>query len=84
MLPATKYMFVQVAVAMHCAPQAWALKTKGLEEVYAVSKPVPVSATASAETPQTTPYGVGDAIATPAVHYTEMSAYFAKVRKKGE
>ncbi len=69
-------MFVQVAVAMHCAPQAWTLKTKGLEEVYAVIKPAPVSGTESADIPQTTPDGVGDAIATPAVHYTELSAYF--------
>jgi hypothetical protein len=62
-------MFVQVAVAMHCAPQAWALKTKGLPEVYAISRPAP-------NVPHGTPYGVGDAIETPAVHYGKLLAYF--------
>ena len=63
-----KYMFVQVAVAMHCAPQAWILATKGLPDVYAISKPAPVRVAESPNAPHTTPYGVGDAIETPAVH----------------
>ncbi len=68
-------MLVQVAVAMHCAPQAWTLKTKGLPEVYVVSRPAPARTTESPSIPHTAPTGVGDAIETPTVHYTELSAY---------
>lgn len=61
-------------------------KTKGLPEVYAFSKPVPVRGTEFPFAPHVIPYGIGDTIATPAVHATvaETELVVVEVLKIGE